>query len=89
MREYGTDGTSDGTKIRTRRSSTTQTTDTQVHYVHGSQGRRLSALAPATPTNQPAAFTRHCDDRADNPLSAPRPTCMISYGYYDASSSSP
>lgn len=78
--KYGTSGTTDGTKIRTRKNNITQTTDT---YVYDSQGR-LSVVEPRTP-NHPTTFTRYCYDKAGNLLDAPRSNCVTSYGYNDAS----
>ncbi|MFF7849046.1 RHS repeat-associated core domain-containing protein [Streptomyces sp. NPDC007910] len=80
---YSTGGTTDGTKIRTRKDNTTQVTDT---YVYDSQGR-LSRVEPYDPNNG-TFFTRYCYDKAGNLLGEPRPTCPITgqgYGYNDAS----
>ncbi|MFF9428903.1 RHS repeat-associated core domain-containing protein [Streptomyces sp. NPDC014746] len=78
--KYGTGGTTDGTKIRTRVDNATQTTTT---YGYDSQGR-LSSAEPVTP-GKPSLFTRYCYDKAGNLLGAPRPVCTTSYGYNDAS----
>ncbi|MFJ3767239.1 RHS repeat-associated core domain-containing protein [Streptomyces sp. NPDC090082] len=78
--KYGTGGTTDGTKIRTRVDNATQTTTT---YGYDSQGR-LSSAEPVTP-GKPSLFTRYCYDKAGNLLGAARPLCTTEYGYNDAS----
>ncbi|WP_308282244.1 RHS repeat-associated core domain-containing protein [Streptomyces lichenis] len=79
--KYGTDGKSDGTKIRTRTDKAVQTTTT---YVYDSQGR-LHDVQPVKP-GQPTTFTKFCYDKAGN-LTDSGGACLPSagYAYNDAS----
>ncbi|MFJ8298267.1 RHS repeat-associated core domain-containing protein [Streptomyces sp. NPDC094447] len=77
--EYGTGGTSNGIKIRTRKDNTTQTTTT---YGYDSQGRLKSAAAQKT-GETPASWS-YSYDKAGNLLTSST-IGSTTYGYNDGS----
>ncbi|MEU7696682.1 RHS repeat-associated core domain-containing protein [Streptomyces sp. NPDC039028] len=77
--KYGTDGTEDGTKIRTRKDNTTQTTDT---YLYDTQGRLKSATAQKT--GEASVLRSYSYDKAGNLLTSST-VGSTTYGYNDAS----
>ncbi|MFJ3539615.1 RHS repeat-associated core domain-containing protein [Streptomyces sp. NPDC090109] len=76
---YGTGGTTDGTKIRTRKDNTTQVTTT---YGYDSQGR-LNRANPQK-TGEPSVPWTYSYDKAGNLLTTST-IGSTSYGYNDAS----
>ncbi|MGA5499245.1 RHS repeat-associated core domain-containing protein [Streptomyces cinereoruber] len=76
--KYGTGGTTDGTKIRTRKDNTTQVTTT---YGYDSQGR-LTRVEPQK-TGEPSVASNYSYDKAGNILAVGN--AVTNYVYNDAS----